>query len=80
MKKKCFERKLFLNKKTVINLSINEMRNSRAGGDKTEIGPSCDTGLPCCNTAPPRCKPENFITNNGNHRDKKTKNKHCDIF
>lgn len=75
MKKERFAKKLFLNKKTVIRLSIDEMRNSRAGGDKTELGPSCDTGLPCCNTTPPRCVPENKGPNN----DMMTNNKHCAI-
>lgn len=73
MKKEHFPKKLILNKKTVINLSFQEMRESRAGGDKTEIGPSCDTGLPCCNTAPPRCHPEI----KGPHNDLITNNKHC---
>ena len=75
MNKKSFEGKLFLNKKTVMNLSVDEMRNSRAGGDKTEIGPSCDTGLPCCHSAPPRCIPENYGPS-----DMKTVNKHCDVI
>ena len=55
MKKRLFSKKLNLNRKTVVNLSVDEMRNSRAGGDKTELGVSCDTGHACCNTVPPRC-------------------------
>ena len=55
MKKSSFSKKLSLNKKTVANLNVEEMRNSRAGGDKTELGVSCDTGNTCCLTIPPRC-------------------------
>ncbi|MFC2155286.1 class I lanthipeptide [Acidobacteriota bacterium] len=55
MKKRSLSRKLNLNRKTVVNLNVDEMRRSRAGGDKTELGVSCDTGNPCCNTTPPRC-------------------------
>jgi hypothetical protein len=75
MKKENFLKKLLLNKKTITNLNVDEMRNSRAGGDKTDIGISCDTGLTCCNTAIPNCKPEKIGPNN----DKKTINKHCVI-
>jgi hypothetical protein len=59
MKKKSFARKLFLKKETITNLNFDEMRDSRAGGDKTDIGISCDSGLPCCNTIIPNCKPVN---------------------
>ncbi|MCK4762425.1 MAG: class I lanthipeptide [Candidatus Aminicenantes bacterium] len=55
MKKKNFTKVFKLNKVTVANLSSKEMKESRAGGDKTELGVSCDTGNPCCNTIPPRC-------------------------
>ncbi len=55
MKKRFFSKKLRLSKKTIVNLNVDEMRNSRAGADKTDLGVSCDTGLPCCNTTPPRC-------------------------
>lgn len=55
MKKELFVKTLKLNKVSVSNLNLEEMKKSRAGGDKTELGPSCDTGLPCCNSVPPRC-------------------------
>ncbi|MCK5056584.1 MAG: class I lanthipeptide [Candidatus Aminicenantes bacterium] len=58
MKKERFTKTFSLNKVTVSNLNLEEMRKSRAGGDKTELGVSCDTGLPCCNTIPPRCEVE----------------------
>ncbi|MFC2155284.1 class I lanthipeptide [Acidobacteriota bacterium] len=53
MKKRSFTKTLSLSKVTVSNLSLEEMRKSRGG--KTDIGASCDTGLPCCNTTPPNC-------------------------
>ena len=59
MKKRSFTKTLSLSKVTVANLSLEEMKKSRAGGVKsggmTDIGASCDTGLPCCNTTPPNC-------------------------
>ena len=55
MKKERFTKTLNLNKETVTNLLDEEMRRSRAGGDKTDIGASCDTGLPCCNTVTVAC-------------------------
>lgn len=58
MKKRNVNKKITLNKVTVSHLQKDEMRKNYGRGDKTEIGPSCDTGLPCCNTVPPFCKPE----------------------
>ena len=70
MKKESLAKKLFLHKKTISNLNVDEMRNSRAGGDKTEIGASCDTGLPCCNTTPPNCAPTQKAARNRSLGDK----------
>ncbi len=48
MKKKKLAKKLVLNKETISRLTYDELRESR-GGDKTKLGPSCESGLPCCN-------------------------------
>ena len=47
MKKSMFFKKLALNKKTVVDLSKEDMNASRAGADSTDIGISCYTSR-CC--------------------------------
>ena len=48
MKKRDFSRKLVLNKKTIVDLTKEDMNSMRAGsGDPTCIGRTCYTG-PCC--------------------------------
>jgi hypothetical protein len=54
MRKELLTKRINLNKETISNLDPQEMRESRAGGDKTELGVSCDTGNTCCLTIPPR--------------------------
>jgi hypothetical protein len=56
MKKSFFTKRINLNRETIANLTSQEMRESLAGGDKTEIGESCDTDINgCCTTKPPQC-------------------------
>lgn len=56
MKKKRFQKKLSLNKETVSNLNQQEMKDSRAGEDKTRLIPSCETVLQFCCETGPNCK------------------------
>ncbi|MCK4766548.1 MAG: class I lanthipeptide [Candidatus Aminicenantes bacterium] len=54
MKKRFFTKKLSLNKKTISNLTNEEMENSRAGTNaKTCGGDTCETHPVCCPTSPP---------------------------
>jgi hypothetical protein len=49
MKKKSFARKLVLQKKTIVNLTAEDLKAFRAGAVGTGIGPSCFTDS-CCKT------------------------------
>jgi len=50
MNKRILRKKLALNKKTVADLSVKEMKNSRAGEAPTQAGMSCITDILCCIT------------------------------
>ena len=58
MRRYPFARKLVLNKKTIVNLSAEDLKVFRAGAVGTGIGPSCFTER-CCKTN--ECDEQGFV-------------------
>lgn len=56
MKKRLLTKKLSLKKTTIASLKLDDLRQSRAGEDKTRLMPSCETVLHFCCETGPNCK------------------------